>query len=406
MREKEYIETLPLWARKKNSLESIAMFLSRLHPSLPPVIHVAGTNGKGSVCAYLSHILLQAGFHTGTFVSPHLVSVNERILLDMVPVGEEDFEQASCRVRTLAKVLEKEGLHPPTYFEHLFYMAMEVFSKKKPDFVILETGMGGRLDATNVCRPILTIITSIGLDHTQYLGNTIEKIAWEKAGIIKKNVPLIYADKDKRADEVVCSRARELGAALFLLSKEAGRFSFDFLTAPYQREDAVLAAVAGEILLPPKKAGEAILSGIQNTKWSGRMEEIREDVFVDGAHNPPGLLAFLQGAKGICQSRNKKMKVLLSLSKDKAGKEMVSILAGEALLEALYLVQMENPRGMDLKELQGLFQGQSPRCRPAACFLGVPKAFALACREKKEDEILFCTGSLYLAGEILGGLDD
>ena len=120
MREKEYIETLPLWARKKNSLESIAMFLSRLHPSLPPVIHVAGTNGKGSVCAYLSHILLQAGFHTGTFVSPHLVSVNERILLDMAPVGEEDFEQASRRVRTLAKVLEKEGLHPPTYFEHLF----------------------------------------------------------------------------------------------------------------------------------------------------------------------------------------------------------------------------------------------------------------------------------------------
>ena len=181
MNEKEYIESIPMWAQKKNSLSEVRKNIEILGIKLPKVIHVAGTNGKGSVCAYLSNILIENHMKVGTFISPHLIEVNERILLDMTPISDRELESISKYVR------EKLGNSdtPPTYFEYIFYIATVFFSKSNPDYVILETGMGGRLDVTNVFEDTLSIITSIGMDHMQFLGNSIKEIAYEKAGIIK-----------------------------------------------------------------------------------------------------------------------------------------------------------------------------------------------------------------------------
>ena len=206
MNEKEYIESIPMWAKKKNSLSEVKKNIDILGVKLPKLIHIAGTNGKGSVCAYLSNILIENKMRVGTFISPHLIELNERILLDMIPISDDELENVSKYVRDR---LKKSGnKNPPTYFEYIFYIAMVYFSNSNPDYVILETGMGGRLDVTNVFESGLSIITSIGMDHMQYLGNSIKEIAFEKAGIIKKNSTVIFDDSNKEAKEIIVKKAK------------------------------------------------------------------------------------------------------------------------------------------------------------------------------------------------------
>ena len=187
------MDRIPMWTRKKNSLEDVRRFLDYLgNPDRDrPAIHVAGTNGKGSVCAFLTSILGEAGYSTGTFISPHLVEVRERFLINGEMVDQESFEGAFETVLKASRKLADQGLCHPTFFEFLFYMAMVLFRMHDVDVMILETGMGGRLDTTNVLeRPAACVITSISMDHTRYLGDTLAKIAGEKAGIIKTGVPL------------------------------------------------------------------------------------------------------------------------------------------------------------------------------------------------------------------------
>ena len=192
---RQYLEEIPMWASKKNSLQDIRDFLGRMgNPDRGmEIIHVAGTNGKGSVCSYLSSILIQAGYHTAAFISPHLICVKERFLHNGRPAEEKEFLGAFERVKGLAQVMADEGYARPTYFEFLFYMFMDMGERWKPDVVILETGLGGLKDTTNVVdRPLLSVITSISMDHMQYLGNTIQDIAAQKAGILKYKTPVIY----------------------------------------------------------------------------------------------------------------------------------------------------------------------------------------------------------------------
>ena len=184
---RDYLLGIPLWTKKKNTLDEVRDFLEKLgNPDEAlNIIHVAGTNGKGSVCADLTAILMEAGYHVGTFVSPHLVDVKERFLYDGKPADEADFSESFARVKAVTDEMMEKGYSHPTFFEFVFLMAMDLYGRKKPDFVVLETGLGGRLDTTNVIRhPLACVITSISLDHTQYLGDTVEKIAAEKAGII------------------------------------------------------------------------------------------------------------------------------------------------------------------------------------------------------------------------------
>lgn len=191
----EYLERIPMWAAKKNSLEDVRAYLEEMgSPDRGmKIIHVAGTNGKGSVCSYLTSMLTETGYKVGTFISPHLEEIRERFLMNGDLVREDTYERAFYRVKELSEKMVEKGYQPPTYFEFLFYMCMAVNEQCKPDFVILETGLGGRLDVTNVVEhPVLTVITSISMDHMQYLGNTIEEIAGEKAGILKPGVPVVY----------------------------------------------------------------------------------------------------------------------------------------------------------------------------------------------------------------------
>ena len=184
MEAEAYLNRLPMWANKKNSLKDIRIFLDQMGgPDRKiPAIHVAGTNGKGSVCAFMTSVLKKAGLRTGTFISPHLVEIRERFLINGEPAEKNAFEEAFETVKKQAEHMVEEGFCHPTFFEFLFYMAMVLFAREKVDVMVIETGLGGRLDATNVLEsPKVCVITSISRDHMQYLGNTVSEIAGEKA---------------------------------------------------------------------------------------------------------------------------------------------------------------------------------------------------------------------------------
>jgi dihydrofolate synthase/folylpolyglutamate synthase len=395
-----YVASLPMWATRKNKLPDIREFLKVLgNPAMDrKIIHVAGTNGKGSVCAYLTEALLDRGFHTGTFVSPHLVNVRERILLDGVPVSEERFSEEAEKVKAAADLMAEKGFAHPTYFEFLFYTAMEVFAGTKPDYVILETGLGGRLDATNAVLPVLTVITSISMDHMKYLGNTITEIAGEKAGIIKQNVPLCYDRNSAEAERVLLSRAEEKNAMACAVDAEKARAdqAYAFLPAAYMRENAAVAEKAFELL--GLQAGKKFVSSVKRTHWAGRMEEIRPDVFLDGAHNEDGIRAFSDAACDICRKRNKKCVLLLSAVSDKDFRAMCLQIGKHLKPERIYTAELSCGRAAEEKNLTKEIQ-KATGLSAAACG-SVETAFRTALKDKAQDEILFCTGSLYLVGEI------
>ena len=324
---KDYLDQLPMWANKKNSLKDIRVFLDRMGaPDRKiPAVHVAGTNGKGSVCAFMTSVLKKAGFRTGTFISPHLVEIRERFLINGELVENGIFEEAFREVKKAAEAMMKEGFCHPTFFEFLFYMAMVIFAKEKVDVMVIETGLGGRLDATNVLeKPAVCVITSISKDHMQYLGTTIPEIAGEKAGIIKAGVPVVFDDSDAEAGAVIRNRAKKMNAQCFPVSdllyeavngakegsdclclkekEDYGQASgldcseLVFIVpfeAPYQAQNAFLAVTALRVLrtyggIFERLADEVIQDGIREARWPGRMERAAENIYLDGAHNPGG----------------------------------------------------------------------------------------------------------------------
>ena len=209
----DYILGIPLFAQKigKENLSSLLCRLGNPEKAVP-AIHVAGTNGKGSTCRALAQMLAARGYRVGLFISPHLVSINERIQINGTNISDDDFVSAF-------ETVKGQFMEHPSFFEVMFAMAAVYFRQQKCDFAVYETGMGGRLDATNVLTPELTIITSVGMDHMEYLGDTIEKIAYEKAGIIKPGVPVIYFRRDEAAARVIEDTAKERGADIIPVEK-------------------------------------------------------------------------------------------------------------------------------------------------------------------------------------------
>ena len=396
MNEKEYIESIPMWAKKKNSLSKVKENIETLEVKLPKIVHVAGTNGKGSVCAYLSNILIDAGMKVGTFISPHLIEVNERILLDMKPISDEELEDISKYVRE-----KLEGtLTPPTYFEYLFYIAAVCFSRSNLDIVILETGMGGRLDVTNIFDETLGIITSIGMDHMMYLGNTVKEIAFEKAGIIKNNSVIIFDDGDEESNEVIKETAKIRNAGLIALSS-IDYESFDFTYVNYKKKAAALAILAARVIL---NKSDIDIKSIKSTVWHGRMEEIGRDIIIDGAHNVPAIKEFVDNALIVSKNRNKEIKLLISIVKDKEIEEMFDILTSGLDVKKYYLTSIDSYRSNDIKKLYNslnILLEKNKKVAEIACYNNVEEALSEAEFEKRDDEILFCVGSLYLIGEIL-----
>ncbi len=209
-----YINSVPKFT-SKNKPENTQELICRIgHPERKmKVVHVAGTNGKGSVCAFLSTMLAAGGKRCGLFTSPHLVKINERFQINNIPVSDEIFLRAYDKVMKIVKEMQDDGFYHPAYFELLFAIGMVIFEEEGVEYLVLETGLGGRLDATNIVEhPIVTVITSISLDHTEILGDTIEEIAGEKAGIIKQGVPVVYDGREKRAEKVICKKAEEQNA--------------------------------------------------------------------------------------------------------------------------------------------------------------------------------------------------
>lgn len=411
-----YINDIPKFT-KKHDADHTRTFLEYLgNPQEDlKVLHVAGTNGKGSVCAYLDGMLRSEGRHTGLFTSPHLVRINERIALD----GQEITDKRFCELfnRTLAAVRKMggAGIPHPTFFEFLFGMAMLAFAEEGMEYAVLETGLGGRLDATNaVERPIVSVITSIGMDHMEYLGDTIGEIASEKAGIIKEGVPVFFAQTCGESDGVILRRAEELHAfckkigkdAYEILGIEDKHIAFSCSNAyygnttwklnnigVYQPGNAVLAMEVMRHLFGeaghPQKWREA-LAGL---KWAGRMEEILPDVYIDGAHNVSAVEAF---ADSVPQSEKGNI-ILFSAVRDKEYEAMIERLCQSVQADFYVVTLISDRRAAEAGTLGKLFEKYTDR--PVIVIESAEEALRYVL-SNRGGRTVYCLGSLYLTGMI------
>ena len=415
-----YIEEIPKFT-KKHTLEHTKTFLKRLgNPAADrKIVHVAGTNGKGSVCAYLQAILMAEGKRTGFFTSPHLVSVNERIRVDNIQIDNETFLKVFRKVLKIVRQMVEDGIEHPSYFEFLFGMGMTAFAETDVEYIILETGLGGRLDATNaIDNPALAIITSISLDHTAILGDTIEKIAGEKAGIIKPGVPVFFDGSSKKVAEVIKAKAAELGVSCREVTKNAyeiqevhrkyiafsRRSAYDkdvIFQVPmcgcYQAMNAELALEASEYLL----AGEEIhmdrwKEALAELHWEGRMERVGAHITVDGAHNPGAMEAFVESVKALDESERGEMVLLFSAVSDKKYDQMIEYLCENLDVKAYVVTQIEDERGVPAEELADVFRRYTDR--PVYCKERLEDAVRTAMNERGETGEIYCLGSLYLVG--------
>lgn len=394
----DYLLSIPVWTRKKNTLAQVRDFLEAMgNPDRSlSVIHVAGTNGKGSVCAGLTGIFLDSGYRVGTFVSPHLIQIRERFLINGEPVPEEAFERSFQTVYSVWDKLKEKGYCHPTFFEYLFLMAMDLFAASDLDLVILETGLGGRLDTTNVIeKPLAAVITSIGLDHTQYLGTTVAQIAQEKAGIIKPGVPVVFDSHDKEASAVILRHARKAGVMPYPVDGAYGGVQF---AAPYLARNAALSVCTARVLAWEGVTEQTINSGLKRILWQGRMEEAAPEVWLDGAHNPDGVRALIEAVHRMQKADPKNLQLLFAAVGDKDYNRMIQSLCRELPFTSVAATRLCNDRSLSPEELKQAFLQCG--CASVSGFESTKEALFYALAHKTEEDRLIVAGSLYLIGEI------
>lgn len=386
-----------------------------------PTAIVAGTNGKGSTSAILASILERAGYRTGLYTSPHLIRVNERIRVNSCEISDEDFAQSFTEVRRAVERLlgQKSLAQRPSFFEFLTATAFLHFARAHVDFTVLEVGMGGRLDATNITEPRVAVITNVDLDHLEFLGTTYAAIAQEKAGVIKPRRPVVSACENPEAADVIRRRCEELSADLLDTSHfaklsrvhdQGGRYAFDLalngdrfsgLALPFlgrfQVKNAVAAVTAAwrlaqEGLHIPRSA---IVEGLRKASWPGRLEVILDHplVVLDGAHNPAGAREVAAFAREHWTAR--RVRLIYASMRDKAIGEISEILF--PLAEEVYLTQPEQTRAASPDEILAAARFRPPRIvvepDPA-------RAFESACRASSPDDVVLASGSLFLVGAI------
>ena len=415
----EYIHAVQ-WAGHKPGLTRTRTLLAALgdpHKKLQ-FVHVAGTNGKGSVCAYLNAMLLAGGKKTGLFTSPHLVRINERFQINGEDVSDEQFLDAFLKVEKAAKEYEAEGEGHPSYFETLFLMGMLIFKEAGVEYLVMETGLGGRLDATNVVeKPLACIITSISRDHTEYLGDTLEAIAGEKAGIIKAGVPVIYDASQPGPASVIAAKAKEMGSPAWPMepsfyemktqSREGITFTFAYpggekaelaipYVAKYQMMNASLAFYTMHILQDVHDIPKNVLAeGLSKIKWPCRMEMAAPGVIIDGAHNEDGIAQFVSTA-GYFAKENE-ITILFTAVADKHYHEMIGEICEGIHPSHVVATQIDGSRVVPAEVLAEDFRkaGCTDVCAEPEIGAAYEKALG-----KKGSGMLFCVGSLYLAGEL------
>ena len=412
----EYIHSIN-WCFCKPGLDRIKALCHMLGDPQKELkfIHVAGTNGKGSFCSMLDSVLRRAGYRTGMFTSPYIRYFNERICFDGAPISDKDLAEVTSYVRPFADSMEEK----PTEFELITAIGFEYFRRRGCDVVILETGMGGRLDSTNIIEaPLLSVITGIALDHTAYLGDTIEKIAYEKAGIIKKDCPALFGGNDESALSVIRDYADEVGAPLYVTDRGSIRnvrttldgTSFDFeelsdirlgLLGLYQPYNAANVKTAVDILnktgamrIPP----EAVYKGFSEARWHARFELIGTDptVIYDGAHNPEGIAAAVRSIKAYFP--DKKVYVLSGVMKDKDYNCIAADLSTVA--SRAFTVTPDNPRALDARDYASVLSAHGINAAPFDTLEdGLSSALDAA---RSNDTPLVCLGSLYMYSELIG----
>ena len=384
------------------------------------VVHIAGTNGKGSTLAFLAGIFRESGYRAGRYVSPASFSYEERFRINEENISKKDLCFYMEKIKNVAEEMVKDGLSHPTMFEIETALSFLYFLDKKVDVVLLETGMGGRLDATNVVKkPIATVIASIGMDHMQFLGDTLEKIASEKAGIIKEGCPVISYDNTKEVNEVIKNKAKQMhakvtfvnSAGIRVLQESLNGESFSYRSSDgrwYEKIEIPLlgrhqinnAALALETLNVIKNyyciSDFQTEDGMRKTIWRGRIEILEREpmVICDGAHNPDGaksLLSFLQN-----NFTNQRLIDIMGVLSDKDYEQMVQILAPAA--DKIYTVAPDNPRALSSRELCNCIskyhQNVEERQRLAECLSEVRQ------KAEKDDVIIIC-GTLSFQNELI-----
>lgn len=414
----EFILSIPKFT-SKNKPEHTRLFLQYLgHPERHfKVIHVAGTNGKGSVCAYLDAMLRAQKKRVGLFTSPHLVKINERIVVDGEMLSDAQFLSVFEKVQAAVGRMQEENLPHPTFFEFLFGMAVTAFAEAKVEYAVLETGLGGRLDATNtVEHPVCSVITSIGYDHTELLGDTLEEIAAEKAGIIKKGTPVIYMEGAEESNRVIEETAKNLGNRC----KKIGKNAFKILgiqnksiafscasayyedvtwrlnnTGVYQPENACLALEVMRLLFGETKQLRAWQEALSQVIWKGRMEEVQPDVFIDGAHNISAVERFAESVKK--NSTGQGTILLFSAVQDKDYEQMIACLCRQVDAEIYLVTQIQDKRA----EARGILTETFRRFtdRPVLEMETIADAWEYIMKNQNGRRV-YCLGSLYLVGMI------
>jgi dihydrofolate synthase / folylpolyglutamate synthase len=411
-------------AAAKFDLENTTALLERLgRPDRAyPTVHIAGTNGKGSTAAFVESILRDAGFRTGLNTSPHLERINERFRINGEEITDDEFAETFTRIHAVIEELLAEATlrAHPTYFECVTALAFEVFARGRVEFAVIEVGLGGRLDATNIITPVVSVITRIDFDHENFLGHSLAEIAGEKAGILKYHVPAVSAPQLPEAQEVLRARARELNCQLLetqeafrvekesthngcthaLVTEVSSGDSFGLtpqLPGRFQLQNA-LNAVATARLLQARNyriTNETIEHGIAVAQWPGRLEKLqsRPGIYLDGAHNPSAareLALFLEE-----NFAGRRIYLIFGAMRDKAVDEVAGLLfplAGEVIF-----TQPGTPRAVSATQLADMAGHHAERF---SVIHDAEAALDAALAKARPEDAVFITGSLYLVGQL------
>lgn len=408
----------------KPGLERMNFMLEQLgHPERRlKAVHVAGTNGKGSTVSFMRHILQEAGYIVGTFTSPYIESFNERISVDGIPIPDDDFVEIVKKVKPIVETCgEATEYGAPTEFEVLTVIALEYFAKVAVPYIsLIETGLGGRLDSTNVITPLVSVITNIGQDHMHILGNTVEEITNEKAGIVKSGFPVVTAVEQPEAEQIITDIAKSKNSKLYRLGKEFktidtdlhnGNEVFTFqslfnrlenleitMKGEHQVKNAATALMAIEYLRQYYSFvidEEHIRTGLLKTTWKGRFEKVSDKplTFIDGAHNPEGIETLCKTIQRYYP--DKKVHIIFSALKDKPLEEMIGKL--DAVADKITFTQFEFNRCAEAKELFELSSSANKHVNDDWKEAIVSEKLEIA---ESEDAILIITGSLYFISEV------
>jgi dihydrofolate synthase / folylpolyglutamate synthase len=383
------------------------------HPErTTPVIHIAGTNGKGSTAAMLEAIFSEAGWRTGLYTSPHLVRLGERVQVGRRLLSETEITEYTNELRLLAEEVSRENPDDhPSFFEFMTAMAFLQFAREKCDIAIIEVGMGGRLDATNVVDPEIAVITSIGLDHCEFLGDTIEKIAAEKAGIIKHARPVVIGVLPEAAERVIRAIAAEKHAPLYSVREALGDFSEAYpktnLEGDYQRVNAATAALVARLLASKWRLTEqSVMRGLMKVRWPGRWQR-RElggrALILDASHNPEGAQTLEDNFVKLVTETKRAPIVITGVLGATRAKPLIEVISRYA--QEIHFVIPQQARACSFDELEALvpktFPGVVKRAKVAGLFPGPDEWCAVG----GPDDTVVVTGSIYLLGEILARIE-